>query len=206
MPPEMQAQVFEPFFTTKQAGKGTGLGLATCYGIVKQHGGHIWLYSEVGQGTTFKVYLPRTTEVADVQHTYETPKTLLVGDETVLLVEDEAAVRQLAIRVLRQLGYTVLGATDGADALRVAGEYPGAIDLLLTDVVMPQLGGAALAERLREAHPRLKVLFMSGYTDHTIIRHSLLEPGVAFLQKPFVPEMLARKVREVLATEAGRDA
>jgi two-component system, cell cycle sensor histidine kinase and response regulator CckA len=206
MPPEMQAQVFEPFFTTKQAGKGTGLGLATCYGIVKQHGGHIWLYSEVGQGTTFKVYLPRTTEVADVQHTYETPKTLLVGDETVLLVEDEAAVRQLAIRVLRQLGYTVLEATDGADALRVAGEYPGAIDLLVTDVVMPQLGGAALAERLREAHPRLKVLFMSGYTDHTIIRHSLLEPGVAFLQKPFVPEMLARKVREVLATEAGRDA
>jgi signal transduction histidine kinase/ActR/RegA family two-component response regulator len=206
MPPEMQAQVFEPFFTTKQAGKGTGLGLATCYGIVKQHGGHIWVYSEVGQGTTFKVYLPRTTEVTDAQQTYETQEILLAGNETVLLVEDEVALRQLAVRVLRQLGYTVLEATDGADALRVAGEYSGAIDLLLTDVVMPQLGGAALAERLRETHPRLKVLFMSGYTDHTIIRHSLLEPGVTFLQKPFAPELLARKVREALAAEERRDA
>jgi PAS domain S-box-containing protein len=205
IPPEMQAQVFEPFFTTKQAGKGTGLGLATCYGIVRQHGGHIWLYSEVGQGTSFKVYLPRTMELADT-HAYQMTEPLLVGDETVLLVEDEAAVRDLAVRVLRQLGYTVLEATDGVDALRVVGEYPVAIDLLLTDVVMPQLGGAVLVERLRETHPRLKVLFMSGYTDHTIIRHSLLDPGVAFLQKPFAPELLARKVREVLMAEQERDA
>jgi CheY-like chemotaxis protein len=202
----MQGQVFEPFFTTKKAGKGTGLGLATCYGIVKQHGGHIWVYSEVGQGTSFKVYLPRTTDIADAQNTYEMAQPLLMGDETVLLVEDEAAVRQMAARVLRQLGYTVLEATDGVDALRMVGEYSVPIDLLLTDVVMPQLGGAALVERLRETHTRLKVLFMSGYTDHTIIRHSLLEPGVAFLQKPFTPELLARKVRAVLVEEREHDA
>jgi two-component system, cell cycle sensor histidine kinase and response regulator CckA len=200
MPPEVQARVFEPFFTTKEAGKGTGLGLATCYGIVKQHGGSIWVYSEVGHGTTFKVYLPRTTEVADDRRTDASP-AVLGGSETVLLVEDEGTVRQLATRVLRQLGYTVLEASDGVEALRVAGEHSGMIDLLLTDVVMPQLGGAVLATRLRETYLRLKVLFMSGYTDQAIVDHSLLEPGVAFLQKPFAPELLARRVREVLTVE-----
>jgi two-component system cell cycle sensor histidine kinase/response regulator CckA len=204
MPPEVQAQVFEPFFTTKEAGKGTGLGLATCYGIVKQHGGHISIYSEVAHGTTFKVYLPRTTEADDPRLTDALPETVLAGAETVLLVEDAASVRHLAARVLRQLGYTVLEASDGVEALRVAGENLGAIDLLLTDVVMPQLGGTALAERLRDMYPRLKVLFISGYTDQTIIHHSLLELGAAFLQKPFTPELLARKVREVLAAEEGR--
>jgi two-component system cell cycle sensor histidine kinase/response regulator CckA len=205
MTPEVQAQVFEPFFTTKEAGKGTGLGLATCYGIVKQHGGHISIYSEVAHGTTFKVYLPRTTEVDDSRLTDALPETMLAGTETVLLVEDALAVRQLAARVLRQLGYTVLEASDGVEALRVAGEHLGAIDLLLTDVVLPQLGGTVLAERLRGTYPRLKVLFMSGYTDQTVIHHSLLEPGVAFMQKPFAPVVLARKVREVLAAEAQRN-
>jgi PAS domain S-box-containing protein len=200
MQPEVQAQVFEPFFTTKEVGKGSGLGLATCYGIVKQHGGHIAVYSEVAHGTTFKIYLPRTTEVDDLQIMEALPMAL-GGSETVLLVEDEQAVRQLAARVLRQHGYTVLEAASGSEALRVSGEYTGVIDLLLTDVVMPQMGGAVLAERLRDAYPRLKVLFMSGYTDQTIVHHSLLEPGVAFMQKPFAPMLLARKVREVLAPE-----
>jgi PAS domain S-box-containing protein len=206
MPPEVQAQVFEPFFTTKEAGKGTGLGLATCYGIVKQHGGYIWVYSEVDHGTTFKVYLPPTVEVDHTQLRDETPTALLGGNETMLLVEDESAVRQLAARVLRQLGYSVLEATDGKDGLRVAGEHPGPIDLLLTDIVMPQLGGVGLLERLRVVHPHIKVLFMSGYTAHTIVHHSILEAGVAFLQKPFTPEVLARKVREVLTVENERSA
>src|SRR5215213_1322554 len=200
MPPEVQAQVFEPFFTTKEAGKGTGLGLATCYGIIKQHSGHISIYSEVAHGTTFKIYLPRTTEVDDPWLMDALPE-VLGGSETVLLVEDEEAVRQLAARVLRQHGYTVLEAGDGAEALRVAGEHPGVIALLLTDVVMPHLGGTLLAESLRGVYPHLKVLFMSGYTDQTIVHHSLLEPGVAFMQKPFTPVLLARKVREVLALE-----
>jgi two-component system, cell cycle sensor histidine kinase and response regulator CckA len=206
MPLEVQARVFEPFFTTKESGKGTGLGLATCYGIIKQHGGHISIYSEVAHGTIFKVYLPRTTEVDvdDPRITDALPESGLAGAETLLLVEDAASVRALAARVLRQLGYTVLEASDGVEALRVAGTHLGAIDLLLTDVVMPQLGGTVLAERLRDMYPRLKVLFMSGYTDQTIIHHNLLEPGVAFLQKPFTPVVLARKVREVLAAEEER--
>jgi signal transduction histidine kinase len=199
MTPEVQAQIFDPFFTTKEAGKGTGLGLATCYGIIKQHGGHIWVYSEVGHGTTFKVYLPRGMEAADIRLIEQAPEAELRGNETVLLVEDEGAVRQLAARVLRQLGYTVLEAGDGADALRVADKHCGAIDLLLADVVLPQLRGTALAECLQERLPDLKVLFMSGYTDQTIVHHNILEPDVAFLQKPFSPELLARKVREVLA-------
>jgi signal transduction histidine kinase len=197
--PETQAQVFEPFFTTKAVGEGTGLGLATCYGVITQHGGHIGVYSEVDHGTTFKIYLPRTTEVDDTWLTYEQTETLLTGNETVLLVEDEAALRQMAVRVLRQLGYTVLEASDGVEALRVADEHPGPIDLLLTDVVLPHLSGTGLAKRLHDIRPNLKVLFMSGYTDQMIVQHRFLEPGIAFLQKPFAPNQLARKVREILA-------
>jgi two-component system cell cycle sensor histidine kinase/response regulator CckA len=201
MSPELIAQVFEPFFTTKELGKGTGLGLATCYGIVKQHGGHIWVYSEVGQGSTFKVYLPairgeddklrETAQGADAADDSS-------GGETVLLVEDEEAVRRLAGRVLRQIGYMVLEASDGADALRVAAAHGSGIDLLLTDVVLPQLGGTLLADQLRKADPHLKVLFMSGYTDRTIVHHSLLDQDAAFIQKPFTPALLKRKVRHVL--------
>jgi two-component system, cell cycle sensor histidine kinase and response regulator CckA len=200
MPPEVQARLFEPFFTTKGPGQGTGLGLATCYGIVKQHGGNIWVYSEAGQGTTFKVYLPRTEEAVDeVLRPVETA-TLPRGHETVLVVEDEPAVRELAARVLRTLGYTVLEATNGEDALQVVAAYTGVIQLLLADVVMPQLGGKVLAARLVELCPDIKVLFMSGYTANAIVHHGRLDEGVAFLQKPFTPAALARKVRERLGT------
>src|SRR5262249_7175098 len=171
MPPEVQARLFEPFFTTKGPGQGTGLGLATCYGIVKQHGGNIWVYSEVGQGTTFKIYLPRTKEaVAEPPQPTETV-TLPTGTETVLVVEDEPAVRDLAARVLRTLGYTVLEATNGEEALHVARAYAGVIQLLLADVVMPQMGGKVLAARLAEVYSGVKVLFMSGYTDNAIVHH-----------------------------------
>jgi CheY-like chemotaxis protein len=199
MSPEVQARLFEPFFTTKGPGQGTGLGLATCYGIVKQHGGNIWVYSEAGQGTTFKVYLPCTEEAVDEALRPVETATLPRGQETVLVVEDEPAVRELAARVLRTLGYTVLEATNGEDALQVAAAYDGVIQLLLADVVMPQLGGKVLAARLAELCPEIKVLFMSGYTANAIVHHGRLDEGVAFLQKPFTPASLARKVRERLS-------
>lgn len=199
MSPEVQARLFEPFFTTKEAGKGSGLGLATCYGIVKQHGGHIWIYSEVGQGTTVKVYLPYTTDgAAPALMAEEGAATLRQGHETVLLVEDEGSVRQFTRRVLDSLGYTVLEAPNGEEALRIAAEYGGDIHLLLTDIMMPRLGGKALADRLQARQPGLKVLFMSGYTDNGIVQNGLLEADIAFLQKPFSPEELARKVWQVL--------
>ncbi|MBE7473522.1 MAG: hybrid sensor histidine kinase/response regulator [Anaerolineae bacterium] len=199
MSPEVQARLFEPFFTTKEVGQGTGLGLATCYSIVKQHGGHIWIYSEVGQGTTVKIYLPRLTDNTIRQPAAEERAAILPrGEETVLLVEDEGAVRHFVGRVLRRLGYTVLEATNGEEALQVAAEYEGMIHLLLTDMVMPQMGGKVLADRLQPRQPGLKVLFVSGYTDSGIVHQGVLEAGIAFLQKPFSPEQLARKVREVL--------
>jgi PAS domain S-box-containing protein len=199
MSPEVQARLFEPFFTTKEAGKGTGLGLATCYGIVKQHNGQIWVYSEVGQGTTVKVYLPRlANETIQLPAVEAETAVLQGGEETVLLVEDEGAVRQFAGRMLRKLGYTVLEAANGEEALHTAAEYEGKIDLLLTDMVMPQLGGKVLADQLQSQRPGLKVLFMSGYTDSGIARQGQLEAGIGFLQKPFSSEQLARQVREVL--------
>ncbi len=193
-----QRRMFEPFFTTKEAGKGTGLGLATVYGIVKQSGGFIWVYSEPGHGTTFKVYLPRVTETAEALTPRAQPKESPRGTETVLLVEDAAAVRAVTRQVLERLGYVVLEAPDGKAAMHLATKHRGRIHLLLTDVVMPELGGRQLAEQLTALRPELRVLYVSGYTDDAVVRHGVLEAGIAYLQKPFTPEILGRRVREVL--------
>ena len=191
-----KARIFEPFFTTKQPGKGTGLGLATVYAIVTQAGGFIWVYSELGHGTSFKIYLPQVDAVATTAAVARVD--LPRGTETVLLVEDAAAVRAVARQVLQRQGYRVLEASDGVDALHLAARYQGTIDLVLTDVVMPRAGGRELAERLLTVRRDTRVLYMSGYTDDSVVRHGILEGGVAYLQKPFSPEGLARKVREVL--------
>jgi len=199
MSEEVRARIFEPFYTTKDPGKGTGLGLATCYGIVKQSGGHIWVYSEIGTGTTFKVYLPRVLERPAVMPCREEDLPRPHGTQTVFLVEDEPAVRSFASRVLREMGYTVMEAANGSEALEVAaqnGDKP--IHLLLTDIVMPQLGGEKLAHRLKVSHPQMKVLYVSGYTANAIAQQGGLEEGVAFLQKPFTIASLTEKVREVL--------
>jgi PAS domain S-box-containing protein len=198
MTEEVRARLFEPFFTTKELGKGTGLGLATCYGIIKQHGGFIWNDSEVGQGATFKIYLPQTTDHADTPSEWS-PATMTHGDETILLVEDDPALRALAARVLRELGYRVFEASDGEAALRLAQAHSGRpIDLLLTDVVMPRMGGRELAERLSKLRPPIRVVFMSGYTDLPIAYSGPIEAGVLFIQKPFAPSTLAHKVRAAL--------
>ena len=193
-----QARLFEPFFTTKEFGKGTGLGLATVYGIVKQSGGYIWVYSEPGQGATFKVYLPRVEPAGEPVVARPSPARAPGGTETILLAEDEAAVRNLARRVLEKHGYTLLLAATGRDGVRLATQHAGPIDLLVTDVVMPEMGGRELAQCLTALQPGLKVLYLSGYTDDMIVRHGVLEAGVAFLQKPFTPDTLLRKIREVL--------
>ena len=199
MSEETQAHMFEPFFTTKEKGKGTGLGLATVYGIIKQSGGFIWVYSEVGHGTTFKLYLPRVEELAEraaaPAHTRARPAR---GTETILVVEDEAPVRNVARQVLERHGYTVLEAARAEAALDIATRYSGTIHLLLTDVVMPGLNGRELASRLADLRPDARVIFMSGYTDEAVTRHGVLEPGSAYVQKPFTPDAIARKVREVL--------
>jgi CheY-like chemotaxis protein len=192
-----QARVFEPFFTTKEAGKGTGLGLSTVYGIVKQSGGHVWVYSEVGHGTTFKVYLPAAGgagESLPKEFSAERPR----GTETILLVEDEEAVRLLLLDILGAEGYTVLPASNGHDALRLCGGREGPIHLLITDVVMPGMSGRELAGRVTEECGGVKVLYMSGYTDDAVVRHGVLEEGAAFLQKPFTPDAVLHKVREAL--------
>jgi PAS domain S-box-containing protein len=198
MDEETKRRLFEPFFTTKEKGKGTGLGLSTVYGIVKQSGGFIWVYSEPGHGTTFKIYLPRVDEQAQAERRGTPTPQSVHGTETVLLAEDADPLRAVARQILKRNGYTVLEAPDGKAALDKAAEHDGPIHLLITDVIMPEMSGRQLAERLRERRPELKVLFVSGYTDNAIIRHGVLEPGIAFLQKPFSPESLARKVREVL--------
>jgi two-component system, cell cycle sensor histidine kinase and response regulator CckA len=190
------AMIFEPFFSTK-GDLGTGLGLATVHGIVKQSGGHISVYSEIGHGTTFKVYLPRVVEPQAPEAPPVEPEVQSRGTEILLFVEDQEAVRQLGQEVLRDFGYTVFSARDGIDALQVA-EQQGHIDLLVTDVVMPRMGGREIAGRLAITHPNTKVLFLSGYTDDTVVRHGILEARVAFLQKPFTSTSLTRKVREVL--------
>jgi signal transduction histidine kinase/CheY-like chemotaxis protein len=198
MDAETQRRIFEPFFTTKGQGKGTGLGLATVYGIVKQSGGSIWVYSEVGKGTTFKVYLPRVEEKPDTVLPGTVRAAPLKGTETILLVEDDAPLRKLTLSLLRQGGYHVLVASDREEALQLCGQYEGPIHLMLTDVVMPGISGPEAAQRLASTRPDMKVLFMSGYTDDTIVSHGILIEGVTFLQKPFTADALARKVREVL--------
>jgi PAS domain S-box-containing protein len=198
MSEEVQARIFEPFFTTKEAGKGTGLGLATVFSIVKQAGGSIWVYSEENVGSTFKIYLPRTHEEVYVAAPPRAPADLPGGDETILLVEDDSGVRELTRRVLTGRGYSVLEAQDGQEAMLVSTHHPGPIHLLLTDVIMPGISGRALASRLARARPDLRVLFMSGYSDEAIVHHGVLEEGVAFLQKPFSAAALTGKVRQVL--------
>ena len=199
MTEEVKSRIFEPFFTTKKHGKGTGLGLSTVYGIVKQSGGYIWVYSEEGKGTTFKIYLPSV--VADGEKSAE--KTVARarttgGSETVLLVEDNESVRKFVGSVLESKGYHLLEASGSREAVRLIEENTGPIHLLLTDVVMPHMSGPELAARLGPFHPETKVLYMSGYTDNAIIHHGVLDPGTHFLQKPFVPETLIQKIREVL--------
>jgi two-component system cell cycle sensor histidine kinase/response regulator CckA len=202
MTAETQQRIFEPFFTTKGRDKGTGLGLSTVYGIVKQSGGYVWVYSELEKGTTVKVYLPRGegSVVVPVETRAAPPAGPATG--TILLVEDDATLLKLARRILAGLGYTILEAGKGEEGLKIAREHPGHIDLLLTDVVMPGMGGANLAAGVRQFRPEIRVLFMSGYTDSAIVRHDLLQAGTAFLQKPFTPSSLGQKVREVLAGPA----
>ena len=198
MDAQTQARIFEPFFTTKDVGKGTGLGLATVYGIVKQSEGSISVYSEVGRGTTFRVYLPSVEgEVAEVGSATENLESLM-GSETVLVVEDEEVVREMATEILRESGYHVLEAKHANEALILAAQYDGQIHLMLTDVVMPQMSGRELADQLAQLRPDMKVLYMSGYTDDAIVHHGVLEKGTAFIGKPFSIEAITRKMREVL--------
>jgi len=193
-----RARIFEPFFTTKEPGKGTGLGLATVYGIIKQSGGDILVYSEPGQGTTFKIYLPANETASDDLAAPQTEPASRGGSETILLVEDEEMVRNLVQAALQDQGYTILEARHGSEALSLFEQHQGPIDLLVTDVVMPHMSGRELAEQLKNLHPEMKVLFISGYTDDAVVRHGLLTAEVEFLPKPFSPGQLAAKVREVL--------
>jgi len=206
MTPEIRAHIFEPFFTTKETGKGTGLGLATVYGIVKQSGGYIWVYSEPGEGTTFKVYLPRVDALPERMQTATAPAVNCRGSETLLVVEDEEGVRVLVRDYLQMSGYTVLEAGRGEEALRIACEHAGQISLMITDVIMPGMNGRELAERMVLLRPEMKVLYMSGYAETAVYRKGILEPGAPFLRKPFGPPDLGRKVRDVLGTEPELEA
>jgi CheY-like chemotaxis protein len=198
MSEETQSRIFEPFFTTKGPGKGTGLGLATVYGVVKQSGGYIYVYSEVDRGTTLKIYLPQVIAELDKPTGETVVPGRARGSETILFVEDEQSVRDLVRQYLTGTGYSVLEASDGARALKIAEGHAGPIHILITDVVMPHLSGPDLATQLVASRPDLKVLFISGYTDDTVFRHGVLEGGVAFLQKPFNLKALAAKIREML--------
>ena len=193
-------RIFEPFFTTKEFGKGTGLGLSTVYGIMKQSGGSVWVYSEVGIGTTFKIYLPCVDTKTEIASPADGLEKVRGGSQTILVVEDEAALLQVTHQSLEAVGYVILAAQSPAEAIRISESHPGPIHLMVTDVIMPGMNGAQLATHLSAPRPEMKVLYVSGYTDDTIVRHGVLEPGLAFLQKPFSPKTLARKVGEVLAT------
>jgi PAS domain S-box-containing protein len=195
--PAIQQRIFEPFFTTKGSGKGTGLGLATVYGIVKQSGGNIWIYSEIGQGSTFKVYLPRVDEASGGEENLGS-ESVPKGSETLLLVEDEDQVRVILKRILEDQGYQVLAASNGEEALAYSQDLDHDIKLMITDVVMPQMSGRELTERIMVVRPNLRVLYMSGYTDDAIVRHGLLDESLQFIQKPFDSASVARKVREML--------
>jgi two-component system cell cycle sensor histidine kinase/response regulator CckA len=201
MSEETQSRVFEPFFTTKEVGRGTGLGLSTVYGIVKQSGGNIWVYSEAGEGTAFKIYLPRVDEAAQEYKPHHEVEENLDGTETILLAEDDGRVRSLVRAVLEAHGYRVLEAKDGGAAVAISERHGGPIHLLLTDVVMPKMSGRELADRLARVRPEMKVLYMSGYTDDAIVHHGVLDAGMKFIQKPFAAGALAQKVREVLGDD-----
>jgi CheY-like chemotaxis protein len=202
MDSETQSHLFEPFFTTKDPGKGTGLGLSMVYGIVKQSGGSIWVYSEPKQGSAFKIYLPALQETREPDEIQEPLGTLAKGSETVLVVEDESAVRSFTRMVLQRNGYQVLEAPNGEEALSVSREHSGEIQLLVTDMVMPGMGGPQVAEALERQRPAMKVLFLSGYTENAIAQRGTLGAELPFLQKPFTIEVLLRKVRQVLEQSA----
>ncbi|MDY7009279.1 MAG: ATP-binding protein [Planctomycetota bacterium] len=199
MTEEIKSHIFEPFFTTRETGKGTGLGLSTVYGVVKQSGGYIWVYSEPGKGTTFKIYLPRVvTPVERMKHEYE-PENVPRGNETIMVAEDESSVRKMTCRMLRDQGYIVLEASDGKEAIRAAEGFTGGeIHMLITDVIMPHMSGKDLVGRVKTIHPNIKVLFVSGYTDNAIVHHGVLDEGVNFLVKPFSTRQLARTVHRLL--------
>jgi two-component system cell cycle sensor histidine kinase/response regulator CckA len=196
--PEIRERIFEPFFTTKEKGKGTGLGLATVYGIVKQHGGSVWVYSEPGKGSTFKIYLPLTSEAAARLDATSRMSGNDCGTETVLLAEDSDLVRKLAEHILEKQGYTVLSGASGTECLELLENHGGPLDLLITDVIMPDLNGNELYQQVAAHRPGTKVLFMSGYTEDVIVHHGVLQEGIPFIQKPFTVQGLAAKIREVL--------
>ncbi len=198
MSADILAHIFEPFFTTKEVSKGSGMGLATVYGIVQQSGGHIWVYSEPGRGSTFKVYLPRVEESAERAARAQTPEPTIRGKETILVAEDDPHVRDLTVAILKACGYLVLELKNVLEADRVCEQHTGHIDLLLTDVVMREMSGPDLARRMQKLRPKTKILFMSGYTDNASVRQGVLDAGIAFLAKPFTPSALAGKVRQVL--------
>lgn len=198
MSEETQSHLFEPFYTTKELGKGTGLGLATIYGIVKQSGGFIWVYSEEGRGTAFKVYLPRVLSPLVEAEASQRRAEIGKGTETILVVEDAEPLRALTAEFLTASGYPVLEAANGDEALRIARAYRGRIDLILTDVVMPHMGGKPLAEQMAQIRPRTRVLYMSGYPDDGIVQAGILANDVTLLEKPFTREILSKRVRQVL--------
>ncbi len=194
---DVQNKIFEPFFTTKDEGRGTGLGLSTVYGIVKQHNGYIYVYSEPDKGTTFKIYLP-VKYGKDSTDKIEVNSYRPTGSETLLVVEDESSLRKYIVEVLQPLGYNLIRAANGSEALDLCENYEGEIDLLLTDVIMPGINGRQLADKLVHNRPEMKVIFMSGYTSDAIARHGVLEDGVNFMQKPVTSSMIANKIRNVL--------
>ncbi len=205
MTPEIRERIFEPFFTTKEKGKGTGLGLSTVYGIVKQSNGNLWVYSEPGHGTSFKIYLPRVDEPLEEEKEKVAVGKLARGNETILVVEDDEQVRNVAVRILSGQGYKMLEASQGDDAFLICAEHSGPIHLLVTDVVMPKMSGCELVKRISSIRPEIKVLYMSGYTDSVITYNGILEEGVKFIQKPFTIDALAAKVCEVLGKRGMND-
>ena len=198
---DAQAHIFEPFFTTKEKGEGTGLGLATVYGIIKQSGGYIYVQSELTKGTTFNLYFPRVDEPLDSEEESKISDTNLFGEETVLVVEDQDEVRHLILDALKLYGYNVLEAPHGGSALLTCEKYQGKIDLIISDIVMPQMNGQELVERLIPLQPQMKVLFISGYSEDVFSTRSTLDPGMLYVQKPFTPVELLGKVRHVLDSD-----